>query len=121
MKKTGTRAKKKKKKTTKLKVVQIPITAFYQLVWWPDASQLVPTYNQMAMTLELISIYSSNKKSFPEEAAKHLEKWLTDNSIPKFQKTMLEAEHHQDLLDDQAAEWIEDQMMYKPVKRRMDN
>ena len=90
-------------------------------MWWPDASQLVPTYNQMAMTLELISIYSSNKKSFPEEAAKHLEKWLTDNSIPKFQKTMLEAEHHQDLLDDQAAEWIEDQMMYKPVKRRMDN
>ena len=116
-KKTAT-SKKKVQPTPKMTKVEVPIIETYDLVTWPDGCPEVPTYFQLCSTLEIVEMYQAKPESFKPGLAKTLEKWLKDNSIPKFRKALETAEEVQERLDRVAEEFIEDNQNFRLNKPR---
>lgn len=95
---------------TKKKTIVIKME--FDLVDWVDDTY-VPEFSEVASTLKIISIYRQTPEVFSKGQTKVINSWLKKNSIDKFVKAKTLAEHHQALLEEDAA--IASDMMW--VKR----
>lgn len=80
----------------------IVIKMQFDLVDWVDDNH-VPPFEEVASTLKVISIYKQAPETFTKGQSKVIDKWLSKNSIEKFQLAKARAELHQAILVEDGA------------------
>jgi hypothetical protein len=91
------------------------------LVNWPDTCKVVPTYEQLLDTLEIVINYQESPEDCNKDDIPAIEEWLKKNSITKFKKALLDAEAEQGRLDNIKTDWFEDNRLFPQSYMRGDN
>lgn len=97
------------------------ITETYHLVFWPDDTNEVPTYDQLLSTLELATMYQQDPDSFAAKDRKIFEEWFATQDVKKFIAAARQAEQEQDYLDFLQEDFASDQKLFPLNKPRHDH